>query len=446
MRQPDIKPPAAAATRSHGWRDRLPPAFRYPAYRIYWGGMLASVIGFQVFQFTQFLLIHHLTGSAIYLGFVGLATAVPSLFLTLFGGVVADKIDKRRLLLLTQVTSAALMALLASLTFTGLVAPWHVIAVAFMAGAVFAFDNPARQSLYPRLVDRAALTSAVAFQSVIWQSTRIAGPAVAGLIVANLGGTEERGMAIAFMFATIGFLVMGIVMARLVVPAPAETRARSSGIEDLKEGLRFIRGNTVVMFLILMSFVNGLFGGAYITLMPAIARDVLGVNADLQGWLLSCSGIGALSVTLVLGTGGSLRWRAPTLIGGASAYGLLVAAFAITAERIGSYPLALGLLVAMGVAQAAYMIIIQTTLVTMVPDRLRGRVMGFFGITYAMLPLSGLQAALIAEFVGVPTAVAIGGFVVTAFALGPALLNSRIRELSLHVRQADAASAASAAG
>lgn len=432
---------AEAETAPRIGRFALPPAFRYPAYRVYWGGTLASVVGYQVFQFTQFLLVHRLTGSAVYLGLVGLAAAIPALALNLFGGVVADKMDKRKLLLTTQVTNAVFIAVLGTLTLLDMVEPWHVVLIAFLSGAVFAFDNPARQSLYPLLVARSALTSAVAFQSVIWQSTRIAAPALAGLVVAFGAASEQDGMAVGFFLASAGFAIMGVVMARLKMPA-SEQRRRTSGLQDLAEGLHFIRTNTVVLFLMLMSFVNGLFGGAYLILMPVIARDILGVGADLQGWMLSAGGIGAVSVTLFVGSRSGLHWRTHLLVGGATLYGVLIAVFAITAERVGSYPLAVGLIVAMGASQAAYMLIIMSSLQMLVPDRLRGRVMGFFGVTYAMLPLSGLLAGLTAQFVGVPVAVAIGGLIVSIFALGPALLNAKIRNLGANLAQAETAVAA----
>jgi MFS family permease len=163
------------------------------------------------------------------------------------------------------------------------------------------------------------------------------------------------------------------------------------------------------------------------------------VGADLQGWLLSAGGIGAVVVTLLIGARSGLRRRTHLLIGGATLYGVLIAVFAITAERIGSYPLALVLILAMGASQSAYMLIIMSSLQMLVPDRLRGRVMGFFGITYAMLPLSGLLAGLASQFVGVPVAIAAGGLIVSAFALGPALLSAKIRNLGAHVAQAEAA-------
>ena len=417
-------------------RFRLPPAFHYPAYRVYWGGSLASILGFQVFLFSQFNLVHHLTGSAAFIGLTGAASAVPSIFLNLFGGVVADRVDRRRLLLATQLVNATVMALLGVLTFGGRVEPWHVVAVSFVSGAVFAFDNPARQSLYPRLVAREALTSAVAFQSVIWQGTRMIGPGIAGLIVANVGGDETLGLAAGFYFAAAGFFAMALVMTRLRIPGgDKQTSAGVSGLQALAEGLRFIRGDSVVLFLILMSFANSFFGGAHLILMPAIASDVLGVGRDLQGWLLAAGGAGALSVTLMVGTRRRVRAPAAMIIGGASLYGLLVATFALTADWISSYPLALVLMLAMGVTQSAYMVTLMSSLMMATPDRMRGRVMGVFGITYAMLPLSGLQAGLLAQFIGLPAALAIGGFIVSFIAVGLAATNPKIRALGEQQRR-----------
>ena len=421
-------------------RFRLPPAFNYPAYRVYWGGSLASILGFQVFLFSQFNLVHHLTGSAAFIGLTGAASAVPSIFLNLYGGVVADRMDRRRLLLATQMINAAVMALLGALTFTGRVEPWHVVAVSFVSGAVFAFDNPARQSLYPRLVAREALTSAVAFQSVIWQGTRMIGPGIAGLIVANVGGDETLGLAAGFCFAAAGFFVMALAMTRLRIPGgDSQTGGGSSGMQALAEGLRFIRGDSIVMFLILMSFANAFFGGAHLILMPAVASDVLGVGRDLQGWLLAAGGAGSLSVVLIVGTRRRVRAPAAMIIGGATLYGLLLAAFALTAEWVGSYPLALVLVLAMGVTQSAYMVTIMSSLMLATPDRMRGRVMGVFGITYAMLPLSGLQAGILAEFIGVPMALAIGGFIVSFFALAFAAANPKIRALGRQQAEPQAA-------
>ena len=155
----------------------VPPALRYPAFRAYWLGTLASVSGFQMFQFGQLWLAYEITGSPLFLGFVGLANAIPAIALNLFGGVFADLFDKRRLIRITQLITAALIILLAVMTMLDAVHIYNLLIIAFFAGAVNAFDQPARQALYPHLIDRKVMLSAVAMNSAIWQGTRIVAPA-----------------------------------------------------------------------------------------------------------------------------------------------------------------------------------------------------------------------------------------------------------------------------
>jgi MFS family permease len=400
----------------------VPPALRYPAYRAYWIGTLASVSGFQILGFGQLWLIHELTGSPLYLGYVGLANALPAIALNLFGGVFADKLDKRRLIIITQVFSFSLIFLLATLTLLKVVEVWHILTIAFVAGAVNAFDQPARQALYPHLIERKVMMSAVALNSSIWQGTRIVAPAVAGLIVA------WAGTAAAFYIAGAGFLAMGFVLYRLKVP-PIESSARGNAGQNIVEGLSFIRKNSIFSFLIGMTFFNSMFGMAYVILMPVFAVDVFEVGADGQGLLLSAGGMGALITTIWLGSQRTFKHKGLLLIGGATFFGLSLVAFGLTSRFIGSYPLALAILFAAGVFNSTYMVSVMSSLQMMVPDRLRGRVMGFYGMTWNIMPLGGMQAGAIASFIGAPYAVAIGGILVSAFALGPALVNSRVRNL-----------------
>ena len=178
-----------------------------------------------------------------------------------------------------------------------------------------------------------------------------------------------------------------------------------------------------------MTFFNSFFGLAYVMLMPIIAVDVLGIDADGQGVLLSVGGAGALMTTLWLGSRSSTSGKGMMVIGGAITYGLALAAFALTSEFVGSYGLALVLMFTMGVTNSAYMISVMSSLQIMVPDNMRGRVMGLFGMTWSFMPLGGMQAGAIATFIGTPFALAIGGFLVSAFALGPALINRQVRSL-----------------
>ena len=261
----------------------LPPAMHYPAYRAFWLGLLASVSGFQMLRFGQYWLIYQLTASPVALGYMGIASGIPAICLNLFGGVFADTIDQRRLIMTTQSLTAGLIFSLATLTFLDVVQVWHVLVIAFCAGAVEAFDQPARQALYPHLIDRKVMLSAVALNSSIWQGTRIIAPAAAGFVIA------WAGTAVAFYLAGLGFLTMAIVMYNLRIPQMTRG-ARGRAAYDILEGLKFIRQNSIFSFLIGMTFFYSFFGLAYITLMPVLAVNILQVGAKGQGLLMGMGG------------------------------------------------------------------------------------------------------------------------------------------------------------
>ena len=308
----------------------LPPALRYPKYRAYWLGTLASVGGFQMSIFTQGWVTYELTGSALYLGYVGLSNASAAIALNLVGGVYADKLDKRKLIFFTQIIITSLIFLLGILTLTDAIEVWHIIAIGFVAGGVNAFDQPARQALYPHLIDRKVMTSAVALNSAIWSGVRIIAPVGAGFVISLIGTPAS------FFLAGSGFLIMGIVIALLQVPR-IESASSGSPAHDLIEGLKFIGGSTIFSFLIGMTFFNSFFGMAYMTMMPAFAVDILKIGADGQGVLMSAGGIGALAVTMYLGSVGNFRGKGLLIIGGGVMFGISIVAFALTAKYIGSF-------------------------------------------------------------------------------------------------------------
>ena len=403
-------------------RSGLPPALGYPKYRAFWFGMLASVSGFQMLQFGQLWLMYQISGSPLSLGYVGLANAVPGILLNLYGGVFADRLDQRRLIVAAQAITSSLVFLLATLTLLDLVRAWHILAIAGLASAVEAFNQPARQALYPHLIDRKVLVSAIALNSSVWQGTRIVAPAVAGAIIALVG------TAASFFIAGLGPVVMAMVIFFLKVP-PIPRSTQGSPMRGMREGLSFIKNNSIFSFLIGMTFFNSFFGMSYLIMMPVFAVDVLKVGVEGQGILLSVGGVGALMTSLWFGSRQQVQHKGPLMIGGAVAFGTLIATFALTSQFIGSLTLALVLLFFAGTANSIYMINVQSFLHTLVPDQMRGRVMGFFGMTWSVMPLGGLQAGALAAVVTAPFAVAFGGLAVAAFAVGPALLNPRLRNL-----------------
>jgi|TARA_B100000315_G_scaffold256260_2_gene301762 MFS family permease len=404
-------------------RSRVPPAFRYPNYRNYWFGLLGAVGGYQIFLFGQLWIVHKLTGSTLYLGFVGLANALPAIALNMLGGVAADRFNRTRLVAITQLFAATVVCVLAIVTVSELVRPWHVLVVAGLVSGTNAFNEPARLALYPQLVPEEALMSAVALNSSVWQGSRVVAPAFAGLIIAVF----DTGIALFVAAAGMAFLAL---MLRGAPSVRSETVSRSP-FADALEGLRYIRRNTTMFLLIGMSFFNSFFGMAYMFMMPVFAVDILDVGATGQGYLLSASGIGSLSATLWFTTRSTIRNHGQLIVTGAILSGSALVVFSLTAGYIGSMLLGLLLMVAVGGFTSIYILVTVTILQTAVREDLRGRVMGLFAMTWSMMPLGGMFVGGIAALVGTPWAVSIGGFAVAGFAITVALLNPGLRRFSM---------------
>ena len=413
----------------------LGPAMAFPSYRVFWFGTLASVCGFQVLNFAQFWVVHRLTGDPLFLGWVGLANAVPAIVLNLFGGVLADRVERRKLIAVTQTVNGFIILVLAAVTFTGIVQAWHVILLAFFAGAVNAFDQPARMALYPILIDRSVMMNAVSLNSAIWTGTRIIAPALAGLIITVVGE------GFSFLLSAIGFFILAMVVVRLKVPDGVKPeRLQRKSRSDLLEGIKFILGNSIFTFLIVITFFNSFFGMSVIPMMPVFAVDILKVGADGQGVMMGVGGVGAFAMTLVLGRMGNLRYRGMMIVVGSAVFGLALALLAISSKQLGNYPLAVFFMFVMGAFSSVYMISIMSSLQLMVPDHMRGRVMGFYGMTWSIMPLGAMYTGALAKVFadageGVPFAVAIGGILVTLFAVGPVVMSKGIRSLDAIIEE-----------
>lgn len=382
--------------------------------------------------FTLLWVTYELTNSPLFLGYVGAVNAMPAIALNLFGGVFADMFDKRRLIIACQLITAALIFILAVMTMFDVLHIYYLLLIAFLAGAVNAFDQPARQALYPHLIDRSAIMSAVSLNSAIWQGTRIVAPAIAGGIIAYLG------TSISFFISGAGFVTMALVTVALNIPK-IERGGSGNPARDMLDGLKFILSNSAFSFLIGMTFFNSFFGMAYIFMMPIFSVDILKVGADGQGVLMGVSGAGALATTMILGSVGNFRQKGLMLIGGATAFGLALILFGLAAQAYPSYYLVMGIMLFIGIFNSIYMISIMSSLQMMVPNSMRGRVMGFYGMTWSIMPLGGMQGNWIANYLGAPIAVMIGGLAVAGFAIGPAMLNKQVRNISALVNQVEQA-------
>ena len=402
---------------------RVPRALSYQEFRNYWFGLLLSVTGYQMLVLFAlgWLIRIELTADTRYLGYMGTAIAVPAIVLNLFGGVFADKLNPKRLLWLTQSSTGVIVVGLGLLSAFDLVHEWHVLAAAFLIGSVQAFDGPTRQSIFSRLIGREALSSAIALNSSVWTGTRIFAPLAAGIIIG------QTGLSPAIFVSAVGFLVFALI-ARSLKFAPTE-RAPGSLLSEMLTGFMFIKNNPIFAILIGMTFFSGMFGMSYVLLMPVFADEVFEVGAARIGLLMGGAAVGALTGIIISSNLGELIYRGWLLLVAAALFGVLLVLFGFTSS-LKLYWLSIGVLFFADLFASVYLVSVMTTLHSLVPDQFRGRVMGFYGISWSMVTLGGLQASFVAHYGSAPLAVAIGGGLVVALTLGVALFSPRVRALS----------------
>lgn len=396
-------------------------SLRYPNFRFYWLGMVATTFGYQMRQVAMLWLVYKLTGSALDLGLVGGAEGAASIIFILVGGVMADRVDRRRLLILTNLGFFILVFLLAAFTVMQLVTMKHLLVFAFLFGAVNAFDQPSRQALLPNLIgDKKDLMNAIALHSTIHQTSRIIGPAIAGLLLAAFSP------AICFFVTSATYLLMVLAVSRIKM-ASTDNSDRGKTRPSPLEGVKYIWRNPIFSSIIGMVLVNSVFGMSFVYLMPVFAGDILKVDSRGYGFLITIMGIGTLAGVLVGAALGSFKKKQLLLLGGSSLFGLLLILFAFSQD----YSRAAIVIALAGFTQHLYMLTAQTLIQYLVPDDVRGRVMAIYSLIWSMTPLGSLQAGVVASYLGTPTAIAIGGCVVTVFTIFLLVAVPRLRRLEI---------------
>ncbi len=398
--QPDAGPTRPSVQRTFA-------ALKYRNYRLWFSGQLVSLFGTWMQVTAQGYLVFQLTQSPAYLGYVGFAAGVPAWLFTLYGGVIADRMSRRTLLLITQTAMMILAFVLAGLVFAGLVQPWQIVTLAFLLGVANAFDGPARLAFVVELVEREDLTNAIALNATMFNLATATGPAMAGLTYALIGP------AWCFMLNGLSFLAAIWGLLRMNLPPPKPAAKRASTWADLAEGVRYILREPAIRTLIGLVGMTSLFGISFATLFPAWAVNVLGGDATTNGLLQSARGLGALLSALMLASFGRSRFKGKLLTLGMFAFPLLLLLFTF----MRSLPLALLVLVGTGMAVILIMNIANALVQGLVPDALRGRVMSVYSLTFfGCMPLGALWVGAVAEYVSAPTAMIIGALISLAFA------------------------------
>lgn len=378
---------------------RLLRAFRHRNYRLYFLGQGLSLIGTWMQSLAQSWLVYRLTGSSLMLGAVNFASQIPVLVLAPLGGVLADRHDRRRLLVLTQAASMLPAFLLAALTLLGLVHEWHVFALAALLGAINALDIPVRQSFVVELVGREDLPNAIGLNSSMFNAARVVGPALAGLLVAAVGE------GVCFLLNGISFLAVVVCLLRMRV-APQPIVGQGSALTRIREALIFAAGQPEIRVVLLLLGLVSLIGMSFVVLMPVFADEVLGRGPEGLGVLMSASGLGALIGALTLASRrdaeGLLRW----IFTAAAGFGVCVTLFSLSR----SFWLSAALLLPAGFCMILQMAATNTFLQLASPDHMRGRMMALYAMLFmGFSPFGALLAGTLAHWLGAPVAVALGG-------------------------------------
>jgi MFS family permease len=374
-------------------------ALRHRDFRLFLGGQLVSQCGTWVQTVAQGWLVLQLTDSAFAVGLVTALGSLPILLFTLYGGVVADRVDKRRFVILLQSGMLLEALALAVLTHLGLISVHLVMGLASFYGLLSAFEVPSRQSLVSEIVGRDDLMNAIALNSSAFNVAMVIGPSIAGALIATVG------LAACFYLNAASYLAVltGLMLMRVRRPA---VPARAAALGALREGFRYIFGNPWPRALVIIVASFTVFGASFLPMMPVYTRDVLGLDADGYGAMVSAIGIGAVSGAIAMAATGARIRRGRVVVATFAIFGAILA----TAGRAAGFWPALALFTLAGCLMAVIGIMANTMLQLEAPDRLRGRVMGFYSfVVLGMAPFGAFQAGWVSEHFGVRAAFALGG-------------------------------------
>ncbi|MBI3950202.1 MAG: MFS transporter [Acidobacteria bacterium] len=400
------------------WTLELFRALQHRNFRLFFYGQMLSMAGTWMQRVAQGWLAYRLTGSANFLGLVAFTGSAPAFFLSPLAGVVADRVNRHRMLMIAQTLAMAQSFLLALATLRGSITPTQLVALALLLGAINAFENPARQAFFVEMISREDLTNAIALNASIVNAARIVGPASAGLLVAAYGE------GVCFLLNGLSFLAVIAALAMMRLTRRPKEASPGSGPELLREGFAFVRQTLPVRSLLSLFAVLNLAGTPYITLLPIFAGTVLHAGPTGLGWLMAASGLGALVCAIALASRSDTR----KLPGAVMRAAFVFAAALIVLGLSHFLSLSLMMMLLIGGGYIVTLAATQTLLQTWVPDGLRGRVMSFYSLIFLGFPPFGsLLAGWFAEKIGAPLTVSLGGVICLIAALRFAQFHSAQR-------------------
>jgi MFS family permease len=400
-------------------------------YRLFFSGQSISVIGTWMQMIAMSWLVYRLTNSPLLLGVIGFTGQIPAFILAPLAGVLADRWDRRQILVVTQTLAMVQAFIVAGLTLSGIIAVWHLVVLSFFLGLVNAFDVPARQALVVLMVEKKEdLPNAIALNSFLFNGARLVGPTMAGILIAVLG----EGMC--FLLNGISYIAVIAALLAMKIEISKKERKDSLIFQELKEGLKYAFNSGAIRAILLLSAIISMAGMPYTVLMPVIARDVLNGGAHTFGFLMTGTGIGAVTGAVYLATRKSVKGLGGIipLATGLFGAGLIM----LSLSRV--FWLSLPVMLLTGFGAMIQMVSNNTILQTIVDDDKRGRVMSLFTMSFiGMAPFGNLLAGGLANQIGAPSTIFLSGVLCIIAAL---LFLSRVpmlqREIDCNIRgQAD---------
>lgn len=377
-------------------------ALKYPNYKLWFGGQIISLFGSWMQSTAQAFFIYELTHSPAFLGYIGFASGVPTWLFMLYGGVIADRFPRRNIIVITQIVMMLFAFVLAFLTFTNIVQPWHIILLAFLLGVANAFDAPARQAFVNELVDKEDLINAIALNSTMFHSAAAIGPAVAGITYAVLGP------AWCFTINGISFIAVIYNLLRMKFNSVIKKNEKKSALKDIYDGIKYLKTQKFILIIMLIVSFTSMFGLSLITLFPAWAVKILHGNAATNGLLQTFRGVGAVICSLIIATASKYIVRGKVLSIGMISLPVLMILFSFNHTFIISSLLLIGI----GAAFIAINNLSNGLTQTLVTEEFRGRIMGVYSFSFfALMPLGSLFIGTLAEHFGSPLAIFINGLI-----------------------------------
>jgi MFS family permease len=405
-------------------------ALKHRNFQLFFSGQFVSLTGTWMQSVAQSWLVYRLTGSVVLLGLIGFCSQIPVFLLAPIGGAVADRYNRRKILVATQTSAMIFAFALAFLTLSGRIQVWHLFVIAACFGIANAFDIPTRQAFVVDMVGREDLVNAIALNSSMFNGARIVGPAIAGILVAAVGeGWCFFGNAVSYIAVITGLLMMQIVH---------QARPRvGSAISNIAEGFGFVVKNKPVRALLLLLGLVSLMGMPYAVLMPIFAEQILGGDSGTLGYLMGASGVGALIAALALASRKEVFGLGRWIMLACGGFGISLILF--SASKV--FWLSALLLVPVGFCMMTHMSSSNTLVQSMVPDNLRGRVMSVYSMMFmGLAPFGALLSGSLAGSIGAPETVALGGIVciggAALFALNLSKLRAEGREMIVSLQMA----------